>query len=391
VRAGVTSHDEPAPNVRGSRSRPFRASLAGQIVESLQTIADVPRCDLTGLTSPPLLADAGWLAHRYDPGHDAVHFVSVPRVVHRSATFLTDDCLPAGLKPLVVRRQDAISQVPPAAPLHFVFHSAYCCSTLIARAFDRPGWAMGLKEPVIFNDIVGWRRRGGQGPDMASVLDDVLTLVARPFSPEEAVVVKPSNIANVMAAAMLTLRPHAKALLLYAPLRTYLASIAKKGLDGRLWVRTLMLGLLDDKLIDLGFGPRDYLGQSDLQVAAVGWLAQQALFARLHAQFGPDRVRTLSSATLMRDPSAVMAQLAGHFHLPLAPEALREIVAGPAFTRHSKFDGAFAAAEREAEHRTAEQLHGDEIDKVLHWAKVVARTAGVELSPPGALMEGVLA
>jgi hypothetical protein len=86
-----------------------------------------------------------------------------------------------------------------------------------------------------------------------------------------------------------------------------------------------------------------------------------------------------------------MARLAEHFHLPLASEALREIVAGPAFTRHSKFDGAFAAAEREAEHRTAEQLHGDEIDKVLHWAEVVARTAGVELSPPGALMEGVLA
>jgi hypothetical protein len=343
---------------------------------------------LTENSPTSALLDAAWLAHRYDPGHDAVHFVRVARAAHRAAPFLTDECLPAGLEPLVVRRQDAMAQVPPPVPLHFVFHSAYCCSTLIARAFDLPGWAMGLKEPVILNDMVGWRRRGGQGADMASVLDDVLTLMARPFSPGEAVVVKPSNIANGLAAAMLALRPHASALLLHAPLRTYLASIAKKGLDGRLWVRTLLIGLLDDKLVDLGFKPRDYLGQSDLQVAAVGWLAQQALFARLVAQVGSERVRTLSSSVLMRHPALAMERLAVHFRLPLPPGGAAEIVAGPAFNRHSKSDSGFTAAEREAEHHAAEQTHGDEIEKVIHWATVVAQGAGVSLDLPGALIDG---
>lgn len=333
-----------------------------------------------------MLADAEWLAHRYDPGHDAVHFLAVPRQAHRSATFLTDEFLPAGAKPLVVRRGDAVAHASEPAPLHFVFHSAYCCSTLVARAFDRPGWAMGLKEPVIFNDLIGWRRRGGKGPDMASVLDDVLTLMARPFATGEAVVVKPSNIANGMAPAMLTLRPESHALLLYAPLRTYLASIAKKGLDGRLWARTLLLGLMDDKLIDLGFTPRDHLGQSDLQVAAVGWLVQQALFARMVTQFGPGRVRTLSSAALMTDPAIAMARLATHFALPLSPASLAEMVSGPAFTRHSKFDTAFAAPEREAEHRLAQQTHADEIDKVVRWTEVVANTFGIALSPPAPLV-----
>jgi hypothetical protein len=335
---------------------------------------------------PTSLADAGWLAHRYDPGHDAVHFLPVARAAHRAAPFLTDEFLPKGVEPLVVRRRDAMALVPPPAPLHFVFHSAYCCSTLLARAFDRPGWAMGLKEPVIFNDIVGWRRRGGQGPDMASVLDDVLTLLARPFAPGEAVVVKPSNIVNDMALAMLTLRPRSQALLLHAPLRTYLASIAKKGLDGRLWVRTLLLGQLDDKMIDLGFTPRDHLGHSDLQVAAVGWLVQQALFTRLVAQFGPGRVATLSSAVLMQDPAAVMERLATHFALALDDAALAEIVAGAAFTRHSKFDDAFTADQRLAEHRAAEQIHGDEIDKVAQWAEVVARSAGIALVLPAPLL-----
>lgn len=331
------------------------------------------------------VGDAGWLAHRYDPGHDAVHLLPVTRAEHRAAVFITDEYLPAGLKPLVVRRSDAIDAAPARAPLHFLFHSAYCCSTLLARAVDRPGWAMGLKEPVILNDIIGWRRRGGAGPDMASVLDDMLTLLARPFAPGEAVIVKPSTAVNALAPAMLALRPEARAILLYAPLPTYLASIAKKGLDGRLWVRTLLTGMIDDGLIDLGFSHRDLLGQTDLQVAAVGWLAHQQLFTRMVEQFGPDRVRTLDSAALMRGPHAALSAMTAFFGL--APDAVDAIAEGPAFRTHSKFGTAFDGESRVAEHREASELHGDEIDKVTRWAEAVADSAGFSLTPPAPLLD----
>lgn len=334
------------------------------------------------------IRDADWLAHRYDPGHDAFHFIPVPRASHDGATFLTDDHLPAH-EPLVVSRADAIAAMPPRAPLHFVFHSAFCCSTLVARAFDRPGWAMGLKEPVIFNDIVGWRRRGGKGPDMASVLDDSLTMLGRPFGPGESVIVKPSTIVNGLAPPMLALRPDSCAVLMYAPLRTYLGSVAKKGIDGRLWVRNLLVGMIDDRLVDLGFTARDHLGQTDLQVAAAGWLAQQMLFAGLVARFGPDRVRTLDSATLTAHPAAAIERLAALFRMPLDQAAVGEIVSGPAFNRHSKFGMAFDVADREAEHRAAADIHADEIDKVARWTEVVAAARGVALTAPAPLMERV--
>jgi hypothetical protein len=331
--------------------------------------------------------NAEWLAHRYDPVQDAVHLLPVPRALHRTSVFLTKEHLPDNLEPLVLPRRAVMAAAPPAAPLHFVFHSAFCCSTLVARAFDRPGWAMGLKEPTILNDLIGWRRRGDKGPDMAGVLDDVLTLLARPFTPGEAVIVKPSNAINALAAPILTLRADARALLLYAPLRTYLGSVAKKGIDGRLWVRVLLLGLLDDKLVDLGFAPRDYLGLTDLQAAAVGWLAQQALFARLVERFGADRVRTLDSETLTADPAGTMRRLSRLFRLPLDEAGLESIVTGPAFTRHSKLEADFGVAERAEEHRDAADTHADEIDKVLVWAQAVATTAGVSIAPPAALTD----
>ncbi len=337
-------------------------------------------------TIATIARDPAWLAHRYHPGQDAVHFLPVPRDLHRASTFITDDHLPRDLVPVPLRRTDAIAAAPAPAPIHFVFHAAYCCSTLVARAFDRPGWAMGLKEPVILNDLVGWRRRGEPGPDMAQVLDDTLRLLARPFAPGEATIVKPSTVVNALAPAMLTLRPDARAILLYAPLRTYLGSIAKKGIDGRLWVRTLLLGLLDDRLVDLGFTPRDHLGQTDLQVAAVGWLVQQQLYRQLVARFGTARIRTLDSATLLANPHEAMRAMAALFDLPHDPATIDAVVAGPAFKRHSKSDIAFDAADRAAEHRDAAMIHRDEIEKVAVWAEAVAQAAGLPLSDPAPLI-----
>lgn len=333
-----------------------------------------------------VVREPGWHAHRYDPVYDAFQFRQVPRELHRSVTFLTDDYLPADGPPVVIKRVDAVSAATPPAPMHFIFHSAFCCSTLLARAFDRPGVAMGLKEPMIFNDLSGWRQRGAIPADVAIVLDSALTLLARPFAPGEAVIVKPSNIINPLIAVSLALRPTSTAVFLEAPLRTYLSSIAKKEMTGRLWVRDLLVKLLRDGLIDLGFEAEDFLGQTDLQVAAVGWLAQHALFARVTAQY-PDRTRTLDSETLLSRPSDCLVALARLFRLSLDDAAIAEIVAGPAFTEHSKHGEAFGREDRAAEYRDAAAAHSDEIEKAAIWAEAVAKSAGVPMELPLPLLD----
>ena len=332
-----------------------------------------------------IVGDAEWLAHRYDPGHDAFHFRRVTREGHARATFLTDAEL-GPVDPLVIRRLDAIAARPPSAPLHFILHSAFCCSTLLARAFDVPGVAMGLKEPVVLNDIVGWRARGeATGARIAEVVDHSLAMLARPFGKGEAVIVKPSNVANGLAPVMLALRPQARALLLHAPLPIYLRSIAKKEMDGRLWVRDLAVKLLQEGAIDLGFGPQDYLAMTDLQVAAVGWLAQHARFAALAAKHS-DRVRTLDSETLLARPRDTLAALATLFGLHMTGQALDAIVAGPAFTRNSKTGSRYDPASRIADYDRAAGLHADELCKVEIWARAVADTARVAMTLPAPLI-----
>ena len=325
--------------------------------------------------------DPAWLAHRYDPGHDAVHLIHADRDARRRAPFLTDAEL-GPRDPLVVRRRDATPPHPPS-PLHFVFHSAYCCSTLLARALDRPGVATALKEPQILNDLVGWRHRGGPPGQVGQVLTDSLRLLARPFVAGEATVLKPSNVVNGLAEPMLRAAPRAGAILLYAPLHAFVTSIARKGMWGRLWVRELLSKQLADGMVDLGFGPGDHLLQTDLQVAAVGWLAQQALFARLAATY-PDRVRMLDSETLVGAPAATMARVAALFGLPLDGAAIDAIVADE-FGRDAKSGSRFAEGRRAQERSSGEALHAEEIDKVVAWASAVADHAGVAVVPAGSL------
>lgn len=332
--------------------------------------------------APPverLAGDASWLPHRYDEAKDAFRFVHVPRAVHRRATFLMDEFLPGHDRPVPVDRAAAVAAAGEAAPLHFIFHSAYCCSTLLARAFDRDGLAMGLKEPAVLNDLSGWRRRGAEPKRVAMVLDHALRLLERPFAPGETVVVKPSNVVNALAPAMLAMRPGARALLLYAPLPLFLASIANKGMWGRLWVRELLAKQLKDGMVDLGFSAEDYLRQTDLQVAAVGWLAQHALFGRLAERFGADRVRTLDSERLMAEPCAAMTRLIAHFCLRWPEDVIQDVVAGPAFTKHSKLDASYDAEARRREQASARAAHAEEVEMVARWAEEVARGAGVPM------------
>ncbi|WP_147159417.1 hypothetical protein [Novosphingobium sediminis] len=337
-------------------------------------------------------ADAEWLAHRLVEGTDAVRFAHVPRAAHDAMAFLTDDGFTAhfGAMPqqVDVPAAQLLARFPGKARLGLLFHSAFCGSTLLARALAQPGVAMGLSEPVILNDIVGMRRRGAQPAAVARAADLALRLLARPFAPGEGVVVKPSNLLNPFAELLLALAPEAHALFLYAPLETFLVSVVRKGLPCRLWVRELLEGYLAAGIVaPLGITREDAFRQSDLQVAATGWLAQHRLFAALAHRIGPGRLRSATSEQLTGDPLRVITAAAAHYGLAMESAAAERIAAGPAFTRHSKSGASFTPDQRRDEYAAARALHAGEIDMILGWAMQVAEQAGIAMDAPNPLLQ----
>ena len=332
------------------------------------------------------LGDPEWLGHRFVESDDAFRFIRLPRAEHATVPFITDAYLGERERAPDVPTAQALA-LPPEPRLHFIFHSAFCSSTMLVRAFDRPGLAMGLSEPMVFNDLVGFRRRGAEPRAVARAADAATRLVGRPFGLGEAVVVKPSNLANPLALLLMMLRPQARALFLYAPLETFLISVARKGLDCRLWVRELLEAYMRDGALDLGFTPEDYFRQTDLQVAAVGWLAQHQLFTRLAERLGQERLRFLDSASFHADPIGTLTAVAGHFNLDLGPETAREIVAGPVFAHHSKSGLPYTAETRAQDYAAVHAAHRDEIEKVVAWAQAVASSSRISLDPVSALAQ----
>jgi hypothetical protein len=232
--------------------------------------------------------------------------------------------------------------------------------------------------------MVGWRLRGADPARLSTVMNDALALLARPFVPGEQAVIKPSNTVNGLIEALLALRPESHAMLLYAPLRTFLVSIARKGLWGRLWVRELFATQLAEGQVDLGFADRDLMRLTDLQVAAAGWLVQQQLFHRLLGKL-PGRIRSLDSEALIAVPERTMRALDAHFSLGLEADEIGQTVR-EVFARDTKTGESFTAGRRDADRESGERLHADEIDKVFTWAESVAANAGIALTLPGGLL-----
>lgn len=332
------------------------------------------------------LQDAAWLAHRYDETSDNFQLVHLPRTAHENVIFLSDEYLPADLQKKIVARRELDELQPSQTPLHFIFHSGFCCSTLLTRALDLPGKATSLSEPTILRDMVGYNDRGAHKDRYMAVLGQSLQLLSRPFEPGEVVIVKPSCVVNTQARTILEISPPSRAVFLHAPIRVFLNSIARKGITGRLWGRELFRGLHSFGRPDLGFSEQELFGQTDLQIAGLAWLAQNRIYQTLLAKFGEQRIRSLDSETFLARTAESLERIGDLFGLDIAPDRAQAIAASKVFQRHSKFGDQFDAEKREREREAGEAAHADEIEKVAIWVETVAQGQNIALHPPASLV-----
>lgn len=323
--------------------------------------------------------NAELLAHRYDETSNAFQLVELTREQHRRCTFLTDEYIPEESRRTMIRSEDINLDHGALAPIDFIFHSAFACSTMLARAFDIEGVSMGLKEPIVLNDLVGMKRRGTAPAKLGTALDQSIDLLARPFSNGEKIIVKPSNIVNCLAPLILDMRPRTKALLLHAPLKSFLRSLAAKNMWGRIWARENVIGIMEDQDLISGFASADLLRLTDIQIAAVSWLSEHARFAKIIQKYGSDRVKTLDSDAFLNNKQDTIASLATFFELDLAGDRLAEVLAGPAFTQHSKDFSKFDTDARLDQHSGVDDAHGEEIDMVVQWSAAVAQSQNISL------------
>jgi hypothetical protein len=336
---------------------------------------------MNNVSARDVALDPEWIPHTYDLEGANLVSVLVPPEARSELTFLSDEYFGGNFRKVAFPAPIIAAEASNArqAPIHFIFHTSFCCSTLLANLLEVPKVTSLMKEPDVLINLANRLIRSNDRENRER-LELVVRLLERPFGSGEKVIVKPSNFGNRLADIILASRPGSRAVLLYSDVETLLLSLVKRGMFGRIFGRRLFNQLRGWSPLDFGYGPSELLEQTDVQIAALAWLMQIHHFDALARSFG-DRVMVVDSATLLSDPVATIQTVEDLFGLGLAPTKVVEIANGPAFSRHSKSAVDYGIEARVQEHNTAASTHSEEIGMVAQWIKAVADQMGIPLQP----------
>lgn len=325
-----------------------------------------------------LMADPHWLPHVFDPARGVLGFVRVPRERLGQPAFVSEIGSDSGYARAelgladLTHADDGGVEIATSTPTTFIFHTAFCRSTLLVRALERPGVSAGLSEPGILASLVN-----AGAPGLAA-LPAVAALLARPWATGEAVFIKPTNHANRIAPALMQALPQARAVLMTNPLPSFLAAVVRKGMMGRRWGRLLYLEMMGYAGMDLGMDAREQFAMTDLQAAGLAWFLNQRYLAGLAGMLG-ERARVLDGDGFGRDPHGTLARVYAFAGVEVGRDTIAGIATSPIFTRDAKTGTDFAAKSARDEAATRSAVTDDEIAKVAEWVGLIAQQAGLRV------------
>lgn len=338
-----------------------------------------------------VLSDFRWFPEDYAPGMKSISFVRTDAATLARQTFLDQRWNRSDYARTTLSLDAIADELPAHGPppeLNFIWHTSFCCSTLIAAALQVPNRNLSLKEPILLATAANMKRAATfDGAQVHPRLYDIVfRLLARRPDLDTAITVKPSNFANILIrdSARFT---RGKSLFLYSDLPSFLVSVAKSGLQLSKYARRLFFGILRDEGKPLRWSAADLFQMSDLEVAAIAWHMQIGEFRRSWGEMGECRVASLNCDAFLAEPQRALEKLDDFFGYRLGTETIRGIVNGPIFSHHAKLPQApFGAEQRRIEQDRARKLLGADLDRIIAWSYSIFPEAPRDTLLPGVLL-----
>lgn len=325
------------------------------------------------------LADPRWLLARVDPDAARFHFAWVPREVLHASAFLDHRIAerPQRTYSAGLDEVQAVADAIPEQATGWIIHTAFCCSTLLARALDEPGRTLVLREPLALTGLADRARSAPAGAD--SIVRTALRLMERQQG-DATVVIKPTNYANALVPA-LAAASHRRLVFLSGSLTAFLLSVAKKREEAEQRLLNFLHAALQDS---------DYLAAADyggplpgdvLKQAAMLWHAQRHAL-QAHIRDLGSRVMLLDVDTLLDKPQETLGAVAAHIGLDLSDGHLQRAVGGAVFGRDAK-DGAtpFTSEDRRRADRSVALEHEETLRSALAWVAPLLQRAPIRPFP----------
>jgi hypothetical protein len=251
-------------------------------------------------------------------------------------------------------------------PLRFIFHTAYCCSTLLARCLQEINNTLVLKEPAPLRSLS--QMWFGELPesDLGKLKTVVGALLARRFASEHVIVKTTSHCSNIMR-ELLELHDDNRAVFLYASLEETLASFLKDPARRREARR--YLGYIGSH-VPWRIPAEDRIGFIDAQIVALLWVVQMRLYCELAEKHFGDRMLALNCNEFLANPAYMLDRVASHFGLLVTRDFLDAIVASDVFRLYAKDQHIeFDREMRQAHLHHIATVYANEIEAAQTWAQ----------------------
>jgi hypothetical protein len=325
-----------------------------------------------------LLATPDFFPAKIDWQRQAIVFAQMSRESFRRSTFLDERLVRGGSASFsagLAELSPNFTTEQAKRPSHYILHGAFCGSTLMARHLEELPHCFVLKEPELLAQLARSESSRSEAAAFGSWMDWFelsLSLLARAYPSDTAVVTKVCDVCNWMGSRLLDHDDRTKIVFLSSPLKTFLLSVLKRD-DRRRWCRG-RVRQLHGHLVQIPFLTDISVEDlSDGQRAAVLWLLNSFLCNSLLARPDADRVRSLNSEELIRRPLDNLFDAADFFGLTDDEANQAALTALRPLSYHAKdLHLPYDAASRATDLDDAVVRFGGEVRAAISWTEQVA-------------------
>jgi hypothetical protein len=319
-----------------------------------------------------LFASPDWHPLHVDFERQVITFVRISQTAYREYVYLgIDSAERRGARFYEIRFDDVLLAAANAPiiprPVHYILHTAFCCSTLLARYFEVLSSCFVIKEPRILAEL--GLTLYDSVPQWESMFQLSLRLLARTYPSQDLVIIKTHVPSNILGKKLLDYSEQTNITFVLCPLRDFLlATLKRDDRKGRVrfWNRhsaTLTARRIPE-LADIN--PDDL---ADANAVAYWWLVNSFLCRELLSSGHGARVMAIDGSQLADSPESILPLVMRHSGLLLVERQVESLVTHDSAKRHSKDTSLlYDANSRRLEMRDLENLYGKEVDEAVDWA-----------------------
>lgn len=251
---------------------------------------------------------------------DDALFIPMDRASYHRSIFLDHRVSSPNIEPIrtAVAPLIAAARERPILRTGWIFHVAYCGSTLLSQLIDSRESGLVLREPPPLRQLGVLAAGGAQSDNWDDRLKLAYTLTARRFNPSQPTVVKANVPVNFIIPKILELDAEAPGVLLYLPFEPYLLAVLREP-RRRGWVDRVTRLLEPALAAKVGLETNS----NTTQRAAALWLAQMLSFDAVLRR--NPRMRSLDAEKFFSSPVEAAKAAAKHFGLSL-PNAIGSLI-----------------------------------------------------------------